>query len=145
MNLLLRIGFLVLILSYCSADLFQLYKITKYVTNRSPLDYVNYGCYCGVSGFGEPVDEIDKCCQQHDRCYHETKKLGNCSPKVTSYKFKLDDNKAFCTDDKNQCKFKTCECDRNVTLCFSLQTYNPKYKKNALNYYGRKRNCLKKI
>jgi len=31
--------------------------------------YNCYGCYCGFAGTGEPVDEIDRCCKEHDACY----------------------------------------------------------------------------
>ncbi|KAL3075885.1 hypothetical protein niasHT_032088 [Heterodera trifolii] len=31
--------------------------------------YNSYGCWCGVGGSGETVDEIDKCCQTHDKCW----------------------------------------------------------------------------
>ncbi|KAI8484435.1 hypothetical protein Bbelb_378680 [Branchiostoma belcheri] len=30
------------------------------VTGRNPLDYNDYGCYCGLGGAGTPVDNIDK-------------------------------------------------------------------------------------
>ena len=27
---------------------------------RDPLDYNGYGCWCGIGGKGEPLDEIDR-------------------------------------------------------------------------------------
>uniref|UniRef100_A0A914IBZ0 Phospholipase A2 n=1 Tax=Globodera rostochiensis TaxID=31243 RepID=A0A914IBZ0_GLORO len=31
--------------------------------------YNSYGCWCGYGGSGEIVDEIDNCCQSHDKCW----------------------------------------------------------------------------
>ncbi|KAF7627206.1 hypothetical protein Mgra_00009488 [Meloidogyne graminicola] len=37
---------------------------------HNPIKYNNYGCYCGKDNTkGTPFDEIDKCCQLHDKCY----------------------------------------------------------------------------
>ncbi|XP_015756360.1 PREDICTED: phospholipase A2 A2-actitoxin-Cgg2a-like [Acropora digitifera] len=36
---------------------------------RNPFNYNGYGCYCGLGGYGKPVDGLDKCCQVHDTCY----------------------------------------------------------------------------
>lgn len=40
-------------------DLFQLAEMIKYVTDRDPLNYNGYGCYCGWGGSGTPVDGAD--------------------------------------------------------------------------------------
>ncbi|XP_015750076.1 PREDICTED: basic phospholipase A2 taipoxin alpha chain-like [Acropora digitifera] len=37
---------------------------------RNPFNYNGYGCYCGLGGYGHPVDGLDRCCQVHDNCYH---------------------------------------------------------------------------
>ncbi|KHJ42205.1 hypothetical protein D918_07737 [Trichuris suis] len=41
--------------------------------------YVNYGCWCGFGGAGEPIDNIDRCCQSHDLCYDQALKKGSCT------------------------------------------------------------------
>ena len=35
------------------------------MTNRSRFSYIDYGCWCGVGGKGEPVDEVDKYVKLH--------------------------------------------------------------------------------
>ena len=48
------------------------------------LKYNGYGCWCGAGGNGRPVDDTDRCCQKHDRCYDAAEMYG-CSPKVFNY------------------------------------------------------------
>uniref|UniRef100_T1IZR6 Phospholipase A2 n=1 Tax=Strigamia maritima TaxID=126957 RepID=T1IZR6_STRMM len=48
------------------------------LTKRNPLDYDNYGNWCGIGGKGEPVDGVDRCCRSHDRCYHNHDRYKDC-------------------------------------------------------------------
>ena len=34
--------------------------MVKLVTERDPLDFNGYGCYCGIGGEGKPVDDLDR-------------------------------------------------------------------------------------
>lgn len=44
--------------------------------------YNCYGCYCGFgSSGGKPVDEIDKCCMLHDKCYSKVEAKSSCLEK----------------------------------------------------------------
>uniref|UniRef100_A0A8C6H8Y4 Phospholipase A2-like central domain-containing protein n=1 Tax=Mus spicilegus TaxID=10103 RepID=A0A8C6H8Y4_MUSSI len=54
---------------------------------RSPMAYVNYGCYCGLGGHGE-------CCHHHDCCYSQAQDAG-CSPKLDCYPWKYMDHVSF--------------------------------------------------
>jgi secretory phospholipase A2 len=41
-------------------NLVQFAKMIGEATGRNPLDYNGYGCFCGVGGFGKPVDNLDR-------------------------------------------------------------------------------------
>ena len=38
----------------------QLADMVHCVTRCEPTSYLEYGCFCGISGIGSPVDPIDK-------------------------------------------------------------------------------------
>ncbi|OBS80814.1 hypothetical protein A6R68_20996 [Neotoma lepida] len=39
--------------------------------------YKNYGCFCDFRVSGTTVDKLDRCCQIHEHCYAQDKKLEN--------------------------------------------------------------------
>nr|BAT46603.1 phospholipase A2, group X [Tokudaia muenninki] len=93
---------------------------------RSPMAYVNYGCYCGLGGHGKPRDAIDWCCHHHDCCYSRAQDAG-CSPKLDRYPWKCMHHRILCGPAENKCQELMCRCDEELAYCLEGTEYHLKY------------------
>ncbi|RCN30107.1 phospholipase A2 [Ancylostoma caninum] len=75
-------------------------RMGKCVLKYNPFIFNHYGCWCGSGGGYDPIDELDKCCMIHDKCYDAAVDSKICSGTlwqyVAMYKWKCVDHTAFC-------------------------------------------------
>jgi secretory phospholipase A2 len=107
--------------------LWNLEEMAECQLGYTALDYNNYGCWCGVGGAGEPLDGIDECCMNHDKCYDSAIDDGACYDVpfeyVEDYSWtcqRMENGKKVpnCTEHQNACKAELCWCDRMVVECW---------------------------
>ncbi|XP_054081980.1 uncharacterized protein LOC105214355 [Zeugodacus cucurbitae] len=103
-------------------DVLTLYSMIQCSTGCQPFVYKGYGCYCGFSGAGVPVDGIDSCCRVHDKCYEYT----NCISYLeyfVPYIWKCYRRKPLCAVDHGEfggpgsCAARLCQCDIQLSRC----------------------------
>uniref|UniRef100_A0A8D0G9J9 Phospholipase A2 n=1 Tax=Sphenodon punctatus TaxID=8508 RepID=A0A8D0G9J9_SPHPU len=111
------------------AGLWDLNRMIKIETGKHAFpNYSTYGCYCGWGGKGQPMDETDWCCHQHDCCYEKLDKRG-CRTKTDSYHFFHLFGKVYCGLG-SWCEKQICECDRTLVLCLKehMKSYKKRYR-----------------
>ncbi|KAE9418279.1 hypothetical protein Angca_007461, partial [Angiostrongylus cantonensis] len=103
--------------------LWNLGGIGKCVLHYFPLVYNNYGCWCGVGGAHKPVDGIDSCCMQHDKCYDNAVNSKICFDVpweyIDDYNWKCINSTAICDVHNHPCQSALCDCDVAVVKCWS--------------------------
>ncbi|VDN08458.1 unnamed protein product [Thelazia callipaeda] len=126
--------FIVLFLAICSVyayglpnlrSIWNIHQMTECYFNNNGIILLNYGCYCGAGGSGEPINEIDRCCMAHDSCYDKAisdqKCLNVLSMYVASYHWNCDNRIATCETNSDECNNVACKCDLEFITC--LQPY----------------------
>lgn len=110
---------------------FQMCNLINLYTGSSCLKYSSYGCFCGYGQQGtQPIDEVDRCCKEHDDCYGEVHSRNHCnfwSGLFVGYNHDCEDNNCRCTD-LEKCARKVCECDLKLAECFGKTTYHELHK-----------------
>uniref|UniRef100_A0A0N4Z077 Phospholipase A2 n=1 Tax=Parastrongyloides trichosuri TaxID=131310 RepID=A0A0N4Z077_PARTI len=124
--------------------LWNLQMMSECELGYSAIIYNNYGCWCGVGGSGTPVDEIDECCEHHDKCYDAAIDAKICFDVPYEY---LDDytwsciNKsAICSPSLTGCGKSLCDCDKAVVNCwkkYGKPNKKPVCKKGKYFGYGK--------
>ncbi|CAL1263496.1 unnamed protein product [Larinioides sclopetarius] len=105
-------------------NVMQMARMLKCMSGCNPLSYRGYGCYCGYMGSGQPVDDIDRCCLQHDWCYA----FISCPQTLiyfVPYTWQcMNPGAAHCgvasmPGVSQKCATQLCECDREFARCVS--------------------------
>ncbi|KAL6736695.1 hypothetical protein Aduo_007017 [Ancylostoma duodenale] len=114
-------------------------RMGRCILGYSPIIYNNYGCWCGVGGSHEPVDEIDKCCMHHDKCYDAAVDAGICQDVgwqyISGYNWECVNGTAVCAEKQGACEAALCACDSAAVQCWAKQP-RPQ-KKMRCNYRHR--------
>ncbi|TRY78493.1 hypothetical protein TCAL_06179 [Tigriopus californicus] len=115
----------------------QFGDMIRYATGREALLYNEYGNHCGFQGAQELpfVDEVDRCCYDHDRCY-ERLRQDQCSsswlgPGWVFYDWEWDNTRIYCRDEETSCDFHACLCDKVAAQCFAQNPWNQTNKRGS--------------
>ncbi|OWF45540.1 basic phospholipase A2 4-like [Mizuhopecten yessoensis] len=120
-------------------SVFQLCNLIQFHSDVSCLTVNDYGCFCGLGQNGDqPLDNIDRCCYEHDTCYGDLNRCYWYIPQLLHYWYTCDHETETCTCTGNWlCQHDVCECDLQFARClkdaFSNTEYNVAYKNYNLS------------
>ncbi|XP_031552200.1 basic phospholipase A2 nigroxin A-like [Actinia tenebrosa] len=106
----------------------QLTTMIACATKNKWMHYMSYGCYCGPGGQGEPVDEVDRCCQRHDRCYQQVMYSMKCWLSLEVYFLSYDVTRCnYCKPSNSPCALEICKCDSTLSKCLKSKPLQKRY------------------
>ncbi|XP_060082828.1 acidic phospholipase A2 PLA-1-like [Ylistrum balloti] len=117
-------------------SLFQLCDLIYYHSQQSCLVVNDYGCFCGLGQHGHnPLDNIDRCCYEHDICYGNLNRCHWYLPQLTHYWYTCDDRTVICMCTGNwYCQQDVCECDLKFAQCLKDALRDTEYNSTYKNY-----------
>jgi len=106
-----------------------------------PAHLVQYGCWCFprgqlIMGYGQPVDDIDNTCRNHQLCLHcvgiDTQQEcdGNMQPYRVYGQIYQNGRRLLCKDPPGSCSWLACQCDVNMVtsiILAALRGYKPRF------------------
>ncbi|XP_059103870.1 otoconin-90 isoform X2 [Peromyscus eremicus] len=104
--------------------LLQFVNSMRCVTGLCPRDFEDYGCACRFEMEGLPVDESDRCCFQHRRCYEEAVEM-DCLQDPAKLSADVDCiNKQITCESEDPCERLLCTCDKVAVECLAQSGIN---------------------
>ncbi|XP_045600644.1 uncharacterized protein [Procambarus clarkii] len=102
-------------------------KVTFYASEE-PTKFIYYGNWCGKGGRSAPVDNLDRCCLDHDKCYGRL--VRQCpdvwdKPYGRMYAWTLLEQETVCVRSESFCVNHVCDCDRQAAKCFNHYLSTP--------------------
>ncbi|PIK40774.1 hypothetical protein BSL78_22372 [Apostichopus japonicus] len=121
----------------------QLGELIECQTGRRAIDYISYGCWCGIGGSADPLDDTDQCCRNHDLCYDALYDAGICDGmKMYTVHYTFNNSEICprqsplnCSPENDACALGLCTCDETVSNCFRRSKFNDEYDKYS-RYFG---------
>ncbi|OBS80817.1 hypothetical protein A6R68_20999, partial [Neotoma lepida] len=103
-----------------------------WIGGRTFTEYNYIGCYCAFVYWNYRSADLDRCCQSHDHCYAQVKKLETCkflirNPYSSHYSYSCSGKEITCSDENDPCEALICNCDRQAAICISKTPHNKDY------------------
>ncbi|XP_048578353.1 acidic phospholipase A2 [Nematostella vectensis] len=115
-------------------SLYEFRLMIECETGRNAFDFNRYGCWCGMGGGGNPVDDIDVCCMEHDHCYTQAEYHCTWPGQIYWDLYRRIGCSECDAGNNSPCEQALCECDAQAARCFrdNLNQYDAGFKSHPV-------------